>query len=142
MTRRLVQLALQNDDKLLYHNEPIWRDGVLVGRTTSGMFGHTVGRSLGMGYVVNAGGRADAAFVDGRSIRGGGCRRAHAAEVSLKPFYDPTNRRVKDVANSFYRSPRPREAVGDARFDPQTPSTNSQITAIRPRDQKIDRRMA
>ena len=27
-------------------------------------------------------------------------------------------------------------------FDPQTPSTNSQITAIRPSDQTIDRRMA
>ena len=29
----------------------IWRDDVLVGRTTSGMFGHTVGKPLAMGYT-------------------------------------------------------------------------------------------
>ena len=32
--------------------------------------------------------------------------------------------------------------VGEAPFDAQTPSTNSQIIAIRPSDQTIDRRMA
>ena len=31
---------LQNDTKLLYHDEPIWRDGRIVGSATSGMFGH------------------------------------------------------------------------------------------------------
>ncbi|HET7755927.1 MAG TPA: FAD-dependent oxidoreductase, partial [Steroidobacteraceae bacterium] len=40
--RRLVTLALERDDRLLYHNEPIWRDAELVGKTTSGAFGHTV----------------------------------------------------------------------------------------------------
>ncbi len=31
--------------------EPIWREGQLVGFTTSGGFGHAVGKSLAMGYV-------------------------------------------------------------------------------------------
>src|SRR5581483_7268573 len=61
--RVLVQIALDDRDRLLYHNEPIWRDGVIVGRVTSGMFGHTVGKSLGMGYIENTNGRADAEFV-------------------------------------------------------------------------------
>lgn len=102
VTRRLVQLALQNVDKLLYHNEPIWRDDVLVGRTTSGMFGHTVGKPLAMGYIVNAGGLADAAFVTGGRYEVEVAGERIAAEVSLKPFYDPTNRRVTDVANSLH----------------------------------------
>ncbi len=46
VTRRLIHIALQGDRALLYHNEPIWRDGALVGRTTSGMFGHTIGKPL------------------------------------------------------------------------------------------------
>ncbi len=31
LRKRLVQFALADPDKLLYHNEPIWRDGVIVG---------------------------------------------------------------------------------------------------------------
>ena len=57
LERRLVALALERDDRLLYHNEPIWRDGVLVGKTSSGMFGHTVGAPLALGYLA-AGGEA------------------------------------------------------------------------------------
>ena len=37
------------------HNEPVFRDGRLVGRIASGMFGHTVGRAIGLGYVENGG---------------------------------------------------------------------------------------
>ena len=36
---------------MIYHEEPIYRDGVIVGSTTSGAWGHRVGRSLGLGYV-------------------------------------------------------------------------------------------
>ena len=38
---------------MMYHEEPIYRDGAIVGATTSGAWGHRVGRSLGMGYVHN-----------------------------------------------------------------------------------------
>jgi 4-methylaminobutanoate oxidase (formaldehyde-forming) len=50
--RRLVQFALNDPQPLVYHNEPIWRDGTLVGSVTSGAYGHTVGASLCMGYVT------------------------------------------------------------------------------------------
>jgi 4-methylaminobutanoate oxidase (formaldehyde-forming) len=97
LRRRLVQIALADTGKLLYHNEPIWRDGALVGRITSGAFGHTVGKPLGMGYIENVGGTVDAAFIhSGRyEIEVAGQR--VSAEVALRPFYDPTNRRVKDL---------------------------------------------
>ena len=39
---------------MIYHEEPVYRDGVIVGSTTSGAFGHRVGRSLGLAYVKNA----------------------------------------------------------------------------------------
>ena len=51
-SRRLVQFRLARPEPLLYHDEPILRDGQLVGHTTSGMFGHTVGAPLAMGYVA------------------------------------------------------------------------------------------
>ena len=51
LTRKLLQFALHDDSKLLYHNEPVLRDGVIVGRISSGMYGHALQKSLGMGYV-------------------------------------------------------------------------------------------
>jgi 4-methylaminobutanoate oxidase (formaldehyde-forming) len=96
--RRLVHLALSDPSRMLYHNEPIWRDGVRVGRITSAMFGHTLGQPLGIGYIANAGGVVDADWVkSGRyEIEVAGDR--IAAEVSLAPFYDPKSLRVKEVA--------------------------------------------
>jgi hypothetical protein len=39
--RRLVSFMLDTPEPLIYHAEPVWRDGVRVGRITSGMFAHT-----------------------------------------------------------------------------------------------------
>ena len=38
---------------MIYHEEPIYRDGMIVGSTTSGAWGHRVNLSLGLGYVKN-----------------------------------------------------------------------------------------
>ncbi len=89
LPQRLVQVALRDDSKLLYHNEPIWRDGVLVGRITSGMYGHFVGKSLGMGYVST--GHEWQAGVYEVEVAG----ERVAADVQLSPFYDPKSARVR-----------------------------------------------
>ncbi|HEX4648138.1 MAG TPA: aminomethyltransferase family protein, partial [Steroidobacteraceae bacterium] len=93
--RRLAAFALEHGDRLLYHNEPIWRDGELVGKVSSGMFGHTVGRPLGLGYVAKRG-----ELVSDEWITSGRYEIEVAAErvparVSLRPFYDPASARVK-----------------------------------------------
>ena len=97
VTRRLANFALSDPNKLLYHNEPIWRDGVLVGRVVSAAYGHTIGKSIGMGYVQSGGEIVDPAFVrSGRyEIEVAGER--VPAEIALRPFYDPSGRRVKDL---------------------------------------------
>ncbi len=51
LPKRLVQFKLEDPERILYHDEPILRNGVLVGRTTSGMYGHTFGACLAMGYL-------------------------------------------------------------------------------------------
>lgn len=92
--RRLAAFTLEDPTPLLYHNEPIWRDGVMVGHITSGMFGHTFGRAIGLGYVGHEEG-ADAAFIaSGRYEIEIACER-FAAQVTLKPPYDPTGARVR-----------------------------------------------
>lgn len=95
LTRRLVQFALDDPTPLLYHNEPILRNGQIVGRITSGMFGHTLGKSLGMGYVNNPDGLADNDYLlkANYEIEVAGVR--FSAQASLTPWYDPTNARIK-----------------------------------------------
>ena len=51
MYKRLVQFLLQDPEAMLYHHEPILRDGVIVGHLTSGDYGHTLGGAVGLGYI-------------------------------------------------------------------------------------------
>ncbi|MDH3499674.1 MAG: FAD-dependent oxidoreductase [Acidimicrobiia bacterium] len=53
-TKRLIQFRLEDEDRLLYHDEPIYADGVLAGRTSSGMWSYTEARPIAMGYLNRA----------------------------------------------------------------------------------------
>jgi 4-methylaminobutanoate oxidase (formaldehyde-forming) len=88
-------VALERTDRFLYHNEPIWRNGELVGRITSGMFGHTVGASLGLGYVANGGAPVDPVWVAAGKYEVEVAAERVPARISLRPFYDPESERVR-----------------------------------------------
>jgi heterotetrameric sarcosine oxidase gamma subunit len=92
--RRLVMFTLADPAPLLLGDEPIWRDGVLVGRITSGAYGHTLGRSVGMGYVTNAAG-VNAAFVRSGRWELELATERFPATAALEPPYDPTSARVR-----------------------------------------------
>ncbi|MEM9096164.1 MAG: glycine cleavage T C-terminal barrel domain-containing protein, partial [Pseudomonadota bacterium] len=79
----------------LYHNEPVLRDGEIVGYLSSGNYGHTLGAAIGMGYVPCAqpGESAESLLGSTYEIDIAGTR--VRAEASLKPMYDPKSERVK-----------------------------------------------
>ena len=79
---------------VLLGRETIYRDGERVGWLTSGGFGYTLDRSIGYGYVRNAAG-VTADFVLGGAYELEVATERVAAEVSLKPLYDPGMRRIK-----------------------------------------------
>jgi glycine cleavage system T protein len=93
--RRLVTVALERTDRLLYHNEPIWRNGELVGKISSGMFGHTLGTALGLGYLTNGGAPVSAEWITAGDYEVEIAAERVPARVSLRPFYDPASARVK-----------------------------------------------
>ncbi|MEI7514353.1 MAG: FAD-dependent oxidoreductase [Betaproteobacteria bacterium] len=97
ITRKLLQFALHDANALLYHNEPIWRDGAIVGHISSGMFGHALGQSLGMGYVeLGAFAGSDAGLLAASyAIEVAGVK--VPATASLAGFYDPQSLRVKGL---------------------------------------------
>jgi len=90
---RLVQFKLTDPEPLLYHNEPILRDGEYIGYLSSGNYGHTLGGAIGMGYVACKG--ESAAEVLGSTYEIDVCGVKVKAEASLKPMYDPKAERVK-----------------------------------------------
>jgi 4-methylaminobutanoate oxidase (formaldehyde-forming) len=99
-SRRLVQFVLDDPCACPYHDEPIYRDGVLVGRVGSAMHGYTVGRPIALGYVdaaalVGAGQPVDRGWFEaGPYELEIGCER-YGARGSLTPCYDPKSERVR-----------------------------------------------
>ncbi len=93
LSRRLLQFRLRDPEPLLFHNEPILRDGRIVGQLTSGAYGHTLGGAIGLGYVPC---RPDETVAEllasGWQIEVAG--RLIGAEASMKPLYDPAGQRT------------------------------------------------
>ncbi|ABL80168.1 MULTISPECIES: FAD-dependent oxidoreductase [unclassified Nocardioides] len=94
VARRLVQFVLEDPEPLLFHDEPIYRFGELVGRVASTQYGHTLGGAVALGWV-------EASEVVPRTwfesepyeIEVGG--RRVPARASLSPMYDPKSERPK-----------------------------------------------
>ncbi len=93
LSQRLVQFKLTDPEPLLYHNEPIVRNGEVVGYLSSGGYGHHLGAAVGMGYVPCKG-ESLAEMLDSTyeiDVMGTRVR----AEAQTKPLYDPKSERVK-----------------------------------------------
>ena len=93
LERRMVQFLLSDPAAMAYHNEPILRDGRIVGTVTSGNYGHFLGGSVAMGYVPCAGESAEALLASRFEIDVAG--RRVAARAALAPMYDPRAERVR-----------------------------------------------
>jgi 4-methylaminobutanoate oxidase (formaldehyde-forming) len=93
LDRRMVQFKLNDPEPLLYHNEPIIRDGEIVGFLSSGNYGHYLGAAIGLGYVPCLGETSSDILASHYEIDVAGIR--VQAEASLKSMYDPTGKRTK-----------------------------------------------
>src|SRR5262249_3094966 len=51
IARRLLLFSLDDPETVAWGDEPIYRDGEVVGTLTSAAHGHTIGRPVAMGYV-------------------------------------------------------------------------------------------
>jgi len=93
LDRRLLQFVLNDSEPLLYHNEPILRDGELVGHLTSGNYGHTIGAAIGLGYVPCKDETVSDILASNYEIDVAGSK--IRADVGINPIYDPKSDRVK-----------------------------------------------
>jgi sarcosine dehydrogenase len=91
--KRLAGLTV-DPDVVLLGRETILRDGERVGWLSSGGFGHTVGLSVGMGYVRQPGGVAPEFLTSGTWELEVASTRV-PARLHLQPLVDPKGERVK-----------------------------------------------
>lgn len=89
---KLVLLALDEGDVTASNadatgGEPIFKDGVGIGRVTSGAYGYSVGMSLALGYVKNAG--------SGDMVEVMVLGRPHKARILSEPPFDPKGDRLR-----------------------------------------------
>ena len=94
LARRLLLFAVAGAHPLLLHDEPIYRDGRLVGRTTSGARGLRTDLALCLGYVETRPGDDRAVAFEGRYEIGVAGER-FALSPLPRPPYDPDGIRTR-----------------------------------------------
>jgi len=94
LKKKLVQFLVEDPQPMLFHAEPVLRDGKALGYVRAASYGHTLGGAVGLAMIA-ADEPITQAFLDaGRwEIEIAGTR--YAARPSLKPLYDPTNAKIK-----------------------------------------------
>lgn len=81
-------------DVILSGRETIYRNGTRCGWLSSGGYGHTVGKAIGMGYIRHPDGVTRDHVLSGEYELEVATKRV-PAEVTLAPLYDPKGARVK-----------------------------------------------
>lgn len=86
---RLVYLSVDAVDADAHGNEPVYADERVIGLTTSGAYGHAVGKSIAFAFVEPEFAAPDTNLEI--SILGRRC----TAQVVADPLYDPRNERLR-----------------------------------------------
>ncbi|MBT5334537.1 MAG: FAD-dependent oxidoreductase [Gammaproteobacteria bacterium] len=94
-TRRLVSLAINAvDAPFMIHDEPIYRNGIQVGLTTSAAWGHRVNKSLAIAVLNNDLG-VSASWLKEGDFEVEVAMQRYPAQIQFAPFYDPSSAKMK-----------------------------------------------
>jgi len=96
VTRRLASLVVSDPQAYAWGGELLLRDGEPVGFVSSAAFGHSLGRTVLLGYVERRdGGAADREWLGqgAYQVAIGGQR--YDADLTLRPPFDPAGMRIR-----------------------------------------------
>jgi 4-methylaminobutanoate oxidase (formaldehyde-forming) len=95
LKRRIVQVLCKDPEPLMFHAEPVWRNGKAVGYVRAASYGFTVGGAVGLAMIEGGTEAVDQKFLDAGTweleING----KRYPALASMKPLYDPEMKKVK-----------------------------------------------
>jgi 4-methylaminobutanoate oxidase (formaldehyde-forming) len=94
LTRRLVQVLVTDPEPMMFHAEVLRRNGVAMGYIRSASYGFTLGGAVGLA-MIDAGEPITQDYLDSGewTVQIGASE--YPAVTSLRPMYDPANKRPK-----------------------------------------------
>jgi 4-methylaminobutanoate oxidase (formaldehyde-forming) len=94
LTKRLVQVLVTDPEPLMFHAEVLRRNGVAMGYIRSASYGFTLGGAVGLA-MIDAGEPITQDYLDSGewAVQIGSSE--YPAVTSLRPMYDPGNKRIK-----------------------------------------------
>jgi len=94
LTRRLVQVLVEDPEPLLFHAEVVRRNGRALGYVRAASYGHTLGGAVGL-CMLDAGEPITQAYLDQGTWDVEIAGRRYPARTSIRPLYDPDMKRIK-----------------------------------------------
>jgi len=98
LPRRLVQVLLRDPEPLMFHAEIVRCDDRPCGYLRAASYGHTLGGAVGLAMIEASavpGGAIVQRAIDAARWDVEIAGRRHPATVSLRPLFDPDNRKIK-----------------------------------------------
>ncbi|HCY86983.1 MAG TPA: oxidoreductase [Desulfobacteraceae bacterium] len=96
LKRRLAQVLVKDPEPMLFHAEPITRNGENAGYVRSGSYCWTLGGAVGLFMIETGDGETvDKAYVESGKWEINIAGKVYPAQVSLAPMYDPKNEKIK-----------------------------------------------
>jgi 4-methylaminobutanoate oxidase (formaldehyde-forming) len=94
LKKKLVTFSIEDPQPLIYHDEPIYRNGELISENTHGAYSHLLECSIGMCYLKKPEGIQDEWIRSGKyEINVAG--KMFPIQIHLEPLYDPQSKRVR-----------------------------------------------
>lgn len=94
LKKRFVAFLFEDAEPLCYHEEPIYGNGKVIGHTTAGMFAHSMGATIAMGYIHHDEGINEAWLDSSEFEIEVECVR-YKVKPSLRSIYDPEGEKIK-----------------------------------------------
>ncbi len=94
LKKRLLQILLKDPAPLLFHAEPVYRNGIAVGYIRAASYGHTLGAAVGLAMIEDKV-PVDAAYIEQGQWEVDIAGTRVPALASMKPLFDPENKKIK-----------------------------------------------
>ncbi len=95
LPKRLLQILVKDPQPMLFHAEVVRRNDRPVGYVRAASYGHTLGGAVGLVMVERAGEPIDPKYIEAGTWDVDIAGTRYPAIMSLKPLYDPENKRIK-----------------------------------------------
>jgi heterotetrameric sarcosine oxidase gamma subunit len=95
LTRRLAQVIVKDPKALLFHGEVVRRNGKSVGYVRAASYGHTLGGAVGLVMIEGGNEPVNPAWLAAGTWDIEIAGTYYPCAVSLKPLYDPENKKIK-----------------------------------------------